>query len=76
MGETDEQGCPNCARLEERVAALEALIEESVARVSDLEAELAKHKRNSSNSSKPPSRRYHQAAEVAAGMLRMWLWAG
>ena len=55
MGDTDRESCPNCARLEERVAALQALIEKFVARVSDLEAELAKHKRNSSNSSKPPS---------------------
>lgn len=42
MGDNEQQhGCPQCAELERRVAALEA--------------ELAKAKKNSTNSSKPPS---------------------
>lgn len=42
------KGCPNCEQLDKRVSALEA-------RNAELEAELAKAKKNSRNSSKPPS---------------------
>jgi transposase len=41
-------GCPRCAELER-------MVKELAARVAQLEAELAKAKKNSSNSSKPPS---------------------
>ena len=41
MADSEQHGCPQCAELERRVAALEA--------------ELAKAKKNSANSSKPPS---------------------
>ena len=40
--------CPNCKRLEKRLAELEA-------KLGKVEDELAKAKKNSSNSSKPPS---------------------
>ena len=49
MAETNQEiGCPGCAERDRRLAALEA-------RVVLLEAELAKARKNSSNSSKPPS---------------------
>jgi len=43
-----QPGCPNCIKLAERIAQLET-------RLSQLEAELAKAKKHSGNSSKPPS---------------------
>jgi transposase len=59
MGDADRDVI---ARLEARINALEdlvaqqaALIAQQAKRISDLEAELARYKRNSSNSSKPPS---------------------
>ena len=49
MAETKrENGCPGCEERERRLAVLEA-------QVAELQAELAKAKKNSSNSSKPPS---------------------
>jgi transposase len=44
--------CPNCARLEKRVAELEAQVESLLAEVRELRQKLHQ---NSSNSSKPPS---------------------
>jgi len=43
-----EQGCPNCARVLQRLEQMER-------RVAELEAELAAARKNSGNSSKPPS---------------------
>lgn len=48
MADVPGTGCPNCKRLEKRLAELEA-------RLRQLEAELAKAQKNSGNSSKPPS---------------------
>jgi transposase len=48
MADSTGNGCPNCERLEKRVAELEA-------RLSQLESELAAARKNSGNSSKPPS---------------------
>jgi transposase len=44
----EEQGCPNCRRLQAQVDALSA-------RLVEIEAELAKARKHSGNSSKPPS---------------------
>ncbi len=59
MGDADPR---SVARLEERLRALEELVAQQAAiiaaqakRIADLEAKLAKSKRDSSNSSKPPS---------------------
>jgi hypothetical protein len=63
------ENCPNCEKLQERVVALEqlvksfeerfarqdAIIAEQAEHIRKLENELAKYKKNSSNSSKPPS---------------------
>lgn len=46
--QTHEQGCPNCARLETMIAKLEM-------KLAAVECELAKARKNSGNSSKPPS---------------------
>ena len=48
MTEANGQGCPGCASLLKRIEELEA-------RLAQLEAELAKARKNSRNSSKPPS---------------------
>ena len=48
MSEGVTTSCPNCA-------VLELKLQELVERVAALEAELAKARKNSSNSSKPPS---------------------
>lgn len=48
MSEASTQGCPRCAELEKK-------LEELLARIALLEAELAKARKDSSNSSKPPS---------------------
>jgi transposase len=48
MVERPGTGCPNCARLERE-------LQELGCRVAQLEAELAKARKNSTNSSKPPS---------------------
>ena len=47
--------CPNCKRLEARVAQLEALVPKLQARIEALEAENARLRKDSSNSHKPPS---------------------
>jgi transposase len=48
MADSTGNGCPNCERLEKRLAEMEA-------RLAQLEADLAKARKNSGNSSKPPS---------------------
>ena len=48
MAEPEKHECPNCERLSRRIAELEA-------RLTLLESELAKAKKNSTTSSKPPS---------------------
>lgn len=48
MAEAAGNGCPSCARLEKELAGLQA-------RLAALEAELAKARKTSQNSSKPPS---------------------
>jgi len=47
--------CPNCRRLDARVAELEALVPKLQARIEALETENARLRKNSSNSHKPPS---------------------
>ena len=48
MADAPGKGCPNCERLEKRLAELEG-------RLQQVEADLAKARKNSGNSSKPPS---------------------
>ena len=48
MADSTGNGCPNCARLEKRLAELEA-------RLAKVESDLAAARKNSANSSKPPS---------------------
>ena len=48
-------GCPQCAELLQKISSLQATIAALIARQEQLEAELARLKKNSSNSSKPPS---------------------
>jgi transposase len=48
-------GCPHCAELQKEIASLHATISALTARQEKLEAELARSKKNSSTSSKPPS---------------------
>jgi transposase len=52
---TQEGQCPNCQRLEAEVARLREQVERALTRVAELEAEVARLKKNSSTSSKPPS---------------------
>jgi transposase len=52
---TRRKSCRNCARLAERVAALERQLRAALARIEQLEKELASARKNSSTSSKPPS---------------------
>jgi len=47
--------CPNCARLAKRVAKLEGQLAAALARIEQLEKELASSRKDSSTSSKPPS---------------------
>jgi len=47
--------CRNCARLADRVAELEKQLAAALARIEQLEKELASARKNSSTSSKPPS---------------------
>jgi hypothetical protein len=47
--------CPNCERLARRVAELERLLAEALARIAELEKQLAAARKDSSTSSKPPS---------------------
>ena len=48
MAEVKEQGCPRCRRLQTEIEALKA-------RQAEIEAELARARKHSGNSSKPPS---------------------
>jgi len=52
MGTTE---CENCKRLAARVAWLEEQLAAALTRIAELEAEIARLKKNSSTSSKPPS---------------------
>lgn len=52
---TRPKPCPNCDRLARRVAELERLLAESLARIAELEKQLAAARKDSSTSSKPPS---------------------
>lgn len=52
---TRPKTCPNCERLARRVAELERLLAESLARIAELEKQLAAARKDSSTSSKPPS---------------------
>jgi transposase len=53
--ETQERRCPNCERLEAEVARLREQLESALARIAELESEIARLKKNSTTSSKPPS---------------------
>jgi len=53
LRETSE--CPNCKRLAGRVATLEKQLAEALARIAQLEQQLAAARKDSSTSSKPPS---------------------
>ena len=55
MADATTPECPNCRRLEARIAELEAIVLKLTARIEALEAENARLRRNSSNSHKPPS---------------------
>ena len=52
---TRRKTCPNCKRLARRVAELERLLAEALARIVELEQQLAAARKDSSTSSKPPS---------------------
>jgi len=52
---TQERRCPNCERLEAEVARLREQLEIALARIAELETEIARLKKNSTTSSKPPS---------------------
>ena len=54
MGRRDRR-CPNCERLEAEVARLREQLEIALARVAELESDIARLKKNSTTSSKPPS---------------------
>jgi transposase len=51
----NQHGCPNCAKLEAKIAEQEAKLAKLEAKLAALESELARAKKDSSNSSKPPS---------------------
>jgi transposase len=55
MRATDPARCPNCARLQARVDALEAELADLKKVVAELSRQLAAARKNSSTSSKPPS---------------------
>src|ERR1700721_10721 len=55
MGKSTRKFCPDCKKLEQRVAALEAELASQRAREAELQEKLAQAKKNSSTSSKPPS---------------------
>jgi len=55
MADPQTPECPNCKRLEARVAQLEVLVLKLQARIEALEAENARLRKDSSNSHKPPS---------------------
>ena len=73
MSEGVTTSCPNCA-------VLELKLQELVERVAALEAELAKARKNSSNSSKPPSSDIVQppkpqgSGKKKGKRQRMWTW--
>lgn len=48
MAKAKVQGCPRCTRARDEIASLQE-------RIAELESEIAKAKKNSRNSSKPPS---------------------
>lgn len=50
-----ERRCPNCERLEAEVARLREQLEIALARIAELESDIARLKKNSTTSSKPPS---------------------
>jgi transposase len=50
-----DQRCPNCVLLEQRIAVLEGQVAALLALVAELQAQLAAARKNSGNSSKPPS---------------------
>jgi transposase len=52
---TRPKTCPNCERLARRLAELERLLAEALARIAELEKQLAAARKDSSTSSKPPS---------------------
>jgi transposase len=52
---TQKRRCPNCQRLEAAVARLRRQLEAALARIAELEREIASLKKNSTTSSKPPS---------------------
>ena len=52
---TRPKTCPKCERLARRVAELERLLAEALARIVELEKQLAAARKDSSTSSKPPS---------------------
>jgi transposase len=54
-GPKPTNGCPRCRELEAKSAELEAKVAELAARIEQLEGELAKARKDSGNSSKPPS---------------------
>ncbi len=53
--ETPQGSCRNCERLERELAQLRVQLEQALARIAELEGEVARLKKNSSTSSKPPS---------------------
>ncbi len=55
MADARSPECPNCKRLEARVAQLEALVVKLQVRIEALEAENARLRKDSSTSHKPPS---------------------
>jgi transposase len=55
MGARRKTTCPNCQRLEQRVAALQAQLQALQDTVRQLQEELARLRKDSSTSSKPPS---------------------
>jgi transposase len=59
MGHLPHGPCPRCKplfdALQARIVALETLVHQQAARITELEAKLQKATRNSTNSSKPPS---------------------
>jgi len=63
---TRRGACRNCARLADRVAELEKQLAAALARIEQLEKELASARKNSSTSSKPPSSDIVKPARSAA----------
>lgn len=55
MGKSTRKFCPDCKKLQQRVAALENELAAQRAQTADLQEKLAQANKNSSTSSKPPS---------------------